>query len=306
MKKLTLKDSMENEIHIFLYEPKTKPKAILHIIHGASEHFARYGLFAEYMNQHGFLVIGSDILGHGLSTKTTDHVHFADKDGERIAFESVLLVTDHIMAKYPELPHYVLGHSMGEFLARKVLIDRPEVYEKAVWSGSTYVLPLVSFMGRGLANMISALKGPRYVSRLILDMAIDANPKKMRKRGMIKELDEEWLTHDRLIQDYYHNSPLCGQPFTVKANADMFKWINTVNKVKNLQKIRKDLPILIASGKEDPLSDFGKKIDSLKKIIARAGLVNVRFNTYPEMRHEILNELDKAKVWEDIRLFLEE
>ncbi|MBN2697086.1 MAG: alpha/beta fold hydrolase, partial [Bacilli bacterium] len=197
MKKLTKKDSQGNEIQIFVYEPKTEPKAVLHIIHGASEHFARYGLFAEYLNAHGFIVIGSDILGHGLSTKTTEYVHFADKDGHKIAFESVTLVTDYIIEKYPNLKHFVLGHSMGEFLARKVLIDRPEVYEKAVWSGSTSVPAFMSRFGIILSDLIACIKGPKYVSRFIQDLAVDSNPKKMRKLGLIKELNEEWLTHDR-------------------------------------------------------------------------------------------------------------
>ncbi|HPJ24375.1 MAG TPA: alpha/beta hydrolase, partial [Bacillota bacterium] len=92
MEKIILKDYQDHSIHVYIYRPEGEIKAIVHVIHGAAEHFARYGLFAEFLNKHGYLVIGCDFLGHGLSTDTLEYVHFADKDGDLVAYESILLV----------------------------------------------------------------------------------------------------------------------------------------------------------------------------------------------------------------------
>ncbi len=304
MEKFTQSDSKGNTIHLYVYEPEAKPKGVVQIIHGASEHFARYGLFADFLSKNGFAVVGCDILGHGLSTSTTDYVHFADKDGDRVAFESVLLVKDYIQKTYPKQKYYVLGHSMGEFLARKLVMDYPEFYEKAIWSGSTYVSGIMSSIGIALTTMIGFFKGPKYVSKMIQNMAIDANPRKARKDGLIHDLNEEWLSRDKEIQDYYHNSPICGQPFTVSANRDMFRWLKYVNKTKNFAKIKRDLPIFIISGAKDPFSNYGEKIYYLYNLMLKLGFTNVQMKLYDENRHEILNELDKAIVYADVLNFL--
>jgi len=305
MLKFTKNDSQGNPIHIYVYEPETTAKGVIQIIHGASEHFARYGLFAEFLAKHGYIVASCDILGHGLSTKTTEYVHFADKKGDILAFESILLVKDYIAEKYPNMKYYVLGHSMGSFLAQKLVIDYPDFYTKAIWSGTSCYCGPITSLGVALAGLIGFFKGPKYVSKLVQDISIDSISAKMRKDGIIHGLKEEWLSRDQAIVDYYHNSPICGQPFTVMANRDLFKWLNYINKPKNLRRIRKDLPILMISGGKDGLSDYGKKIAMLQKRLQNFGLLNVEMKLYPEDHHEILNELDKDVVFADIREFIE-
>lgn len=304
MHKFTQSDSKGNTIHLYVYEPETKPKGVVQIIHGASEHFARYGLFAEFLSKNGYAVVGCDILGHGLSTPTTDYVHFADRDGDRIAFESILLVKDYIAKTYPKQKYYVLGHSMGAFLASKLIMDYPDFYEKAICSGTTHVPVIVTSLGIMLASIIGFFKGPKYISKTILAMAIEANPRKMRKDGLIHDLDEEWLSRDKEIQDYYHNSPICGQPLTVSANRDMFRWLGYVNKTKNIKKAKRDLPIFFISGATDPLSNYGERIHYLYKLMLKLGFTNVEMKLYDENHHEILNELDKAIVYKDVLDFI--
>ncbi|HOP57142.1 MAG TPA: alpha/beta hydrolase [Bacillota bacterium] len=303
-KKIISKDSQGNPIHIYLYEPQEKPVGVVMIIHGASEHFARYGLFSEYLNKSGFVVAGCDILGHGLSTDTTAYVHFSDKNGDSQAFESVLLVKDLITEKYPDLPKYVFGHSMGSFLARKLCIDYPDYFQKAVWTGTGFVSKSTIIMGKVIGKLLIMFHGPRYVSKFINGIAIDAYPKKMRERGIISGIDEEWLTKDKAIQDYYHNSPICGQPFTLGANLAMAKWADYVNKPVNIAKMNHDLPIFIGSGQNCPLGDFGKGVTRLYELMKKQGFKNVELNIYPDDRHEILNELDRDKVYKDIIDFL--
>jgi len=305
MKQFILNDAHNNDIHTYVYEPKEKPIGVLQIVHGASEHFARYGLFAEYMTKRGYVVVGHDILGHGLSTKTLNYVHFADGNGDKIAFNSLFLVKDWIFKNYPNLPVFILGHSMGSFLARKMVLEFPKTYEKAIFSGTAYPPKLLLNFGMFLTSTIKAFKGPKYVSKLVQDISIDANQKKMRKDGIISGINEEWLTRDKEIQDYYKHSPMCGQPFTVQANHDMFVWIKEANNIKKLKKGNHHQPILFISGSHDPLSNYGSQIHTLVKKMRKIGYDQIGMKIYPEARHEVLNELNRKNVYKDILNFIE-
>ncbi len=306
MKKIILKDYLQNPIHVYIYEPESEIKGIVHVIHGASEHFARYGLFAEFLNKNGYLVIGCDFLAHGLSTENLDYVHFADKDGDILAYESVVLVKEYIEENYSGKDVFILGHSMGSFLARKLILDFPDFYKKAIISGTAFVPQIVVTMGSLLIKIIRLFKGPKYVSKLIQDMAIDANSKKMRKDGIISGIDEEWLTRDVEIQQYYHNSNMCGQPFSIQANLDMFQWMSFVNNKKNLNLGNKAQPIYLISGANDALSNYGADIKKLFDVMVSLGYENMHMKLYPECRHEILNELIKDEVYKDVLNFIEE
>jgi len=306
MEQKIFQDSMKNDIHVYIYPAKTPViKGIVQIIHGASEHLARYGLFAEFLNAHGYTVIGSDILGHGLSTKTNDYVHFADKKGDQIALESLTIVKDYISENYPEVPVYLLGHSMGSFLARLMIIKYPEFYNKAVISGTCETPPVMVTVGKSLCGIIRFFKGPKYVSQLIQKMAIDSNPSKMFKDGLIKERNVEWITSNVNIQNYYASSPMCGQPFTVSANADMFKWMRFVDNSKNIKKGHLDQPIFFISGSHDPLSNYGTTVKSLVERFKKIGYRRIQMKIYDGYRHEVLNEVENKKVYQDVLDFFE-
>lgn len=303
MKKIVLKDYKDNDIHVYIYEPETEIKAVVHVIHGAAEHFGRYGLFAEFLNKEGYLVIGCDFLGHGLSTETLDYVHFADKDGDILAYESVVLVKEYIEKNYEDKDVYILGHSMGSFLARKLILDFPDFYKKAVISGTAFVKKSLLVTANILINMIKLFKGPKYVSKFIQNLAIDANPNRMRKDGIITGINEEWLTRDKKIQDYYANSNMCGQPFTIQANLDMSKWISFINNKKNIDSGNKEMPIYLMSGEKDAVSNYGEDIYKLYNLMQKLGYKNTKMKLYKDCRHEILNEIIKDEVYKDILEF---
>ncbi|MCK5732195.1 MAG: alpha/beta fold hydrolase, partial [Tenericutes bacterium] len=271
-----------------------------------SEHFGRYGLFAKYLTESGYLVIGCDFLGHGLSTETLDYVHFDDKDGDVLAYESVVLVKEYIEKTYKDKDVFVIGHSMGSFLARKLILDFPDFYKKAVISGTAFSPKILVAVGKMLTSIIRLFKGPKYVSKLIQNMAIDSSPNQMRKDGIITGINEEWLTRDVDIQQYYKNSNMCGQPFTVQANHDLMTWIQFIDNLKNIDQGRKDMPIYLMSGANDALSDYGKQIKVLYEKMQGLGYSNLKMKLYPECRHEILNELTKDEVYKDMLDFIKE
>ncbi|MCK7486034.1 MAG: hypothetical protein MZU97_11135 [Bacillus subtilis] len=103
--------------------------------------------------------------------------------------------------------------------------------------------PLIA-VGMTLCNVIGLFKGPKHVSPLIQKMAIDSCPAQMRKDGIIKDRDVEWLTKDVEIQNYYFQSPMCGKPATVAANRDMFKWLHRHQRSQTDRQGRQEHPDL--------------------------------------------------------------
>lgn len=303
MEHFILNDNHNNDIHTYVYKPSSEPKGVIQIVHGASEHFARYGLFAEFLVKNSYIVIGHDILGHGLSTSTLDYVHFDDKLGHQFAFETIELVKEWMNKNYSHIPHYILGHSMGSFLARKMVLSHPFAYKKAVFSGTAYPSKSMLRIAKGLTSTIKLFKGPKYVSKLVQDMSIDSNQKKMRKDHIISGDNEEWLTRDVNVQEYYKHSSMCGQPFTVQANHDMFQWILDSNNTRLLRKGNHHLPIFFVSGGHDALSNYGSQIQKLVKKMRSLGYDAIQLKIYPEARHEVLNELNKTEVFNDILEF---
>lgn len=112
-----------DRIRYYVYSPEESPKAILQISHGMCEYLTRYEEFIEYMVDRGFLVCGNDHLGHGGSAASQDELgYFASHHGWSCLVEDLHRLTVHIKKKYPDLPYYLLGHSMGSFVARAYLV----------------------------------------------------------------------------------------------------------------------------------------------------------------------------------------
>jgi len=307
MQKMILHDSAKNDIHVYVYEPAKKPyKGVVHIIHGASEHFARYGLFAEFLSKNGLVAVGCDFLGHGLSSPTNDYVHFADENGSELALESITIVKDLIAKTFSGLPFYILGHSMGSFITRLMILRYPDFYKKAVISGTGYMSKFMMGMGSALCGAICALRGPRHISKIANKTGLEAYPAKMRKDGLIApgDLDEGWLTKNVEIQKYYHDSPMCGQPFTVGAYRDLISWLKVINNLNNIKKGPLAMPLYFMSGAVDPVSNYGKEVVRLVDDFRRVGYQHVTLKLYANDRHEVLNELDNQVAYNDILEFL--
>ena len=82
--------------------------------------------------------------------------------------------------------------------------------------------------------------------------------------------------------------------------------LDRINEPNDIKKIpRKDLPVLLTSGTEDPVGDYGKGVQQAYKLYQDAGLQDVQMKLYEGDRHEILNELDRSQVFQDLREWLE-
>ena len=114
----------------------------------------------------------------------------------------------------------------------------------------------------------------------------------------------DWLTRDEAIVDAYVAHPLCGFTPACGLLRDMMKGIYYVEQPENLTKMKKHLPVLFIAGTEDPVGPYGKGVEKAAAAFIKAGMSNVSLKLYPDCRHEILNELNKQEVYDDICTWL--
>lgn len=277
----------------------TNYKAIVQIIHGMVEYIDRYDEFATFLANNGFLVIGHDHLGHGLSViNKEDYGYFGKNPSE-------LLVND--MNKLREMfqddkPYFMIGHSMGSFLLRKYLAVYGKNLSGAIIIGTGYVEPVVTRFGIIVTNIEGLFKGEKHRSKLLLKLSNGKDYKKFVSDG--SDLKRNWLTKDIEIARKYYSNPMCSFIFTDNGYKGLFESINYCCKMRNINKIPKKLPILITSGEDDPVGGMGIGVTKVYNLFNKAKINNVELKIYPNDRHEILNETDRDVVYNDILKWL--
>ena len=293
--------SQTTKIHAVRYLPQDEIKGILQITHGMVEYIERYEPFALYLNSKGILVTGHDHLGHGKSINSKDEWgYFAKENGNQSVLQDIYQLTVLTKEKYPNIPYFILGHSMGSFYVRQYLCEFGHDVDGTIIMGTgCQPLPLVQ-MGIFLTSLIAFFKGWNYRSRLINNIAFSS----YNKHFQPARTDKDWLTRDTAIVDKYRSDERCGFIFTLNAYYNMFTGIKRLYNQKLLSKMPKELPVFFISGKEDPVGDFGKGVLKAADMFYHTGMKNVTTKLYPDCRHEILHEINCVEVYHDILTWL--
>ena len=279
-----------------------KPIVMVQISHGMCEYFERYQAFGEYLASRGVLVFGHDHLGHGHSASTHDDLGFtAHGGGAELLVRDVYSLSKHMKEQYPTLPLILFGHSMGSFIARAVLEEHASLYKAAVICG-TGGPDTPAGAGKLLATLMMVFKGERHRSKLLKSIAF-AGYNKHFEKGCDKNA---WLTRDVAVVERYNADPFCTYTFTLRAYHDLFTLVSCVSRKAWAGKLPKDLPLLLVSGAEDPVGTWGKGVQKVAKRLQEAGIADLTLRLYPDMRHEILNEIDYETVWSEIAEWMEQ
>lgn len=289
-----------NKIFTRLYEPDTAPVAVLQIAHGMAEHSALYKPFCEYMAQRGFVVAINDHLGHGRSvTSGALYGHFGDRGGLYNVVEDVRNLQSIMREKYPELPYFLMGHSMGSFIAREFAAAYGTSLTGVVFMGTSAGIPEAVWRAEhAYLNMLKKSKGARAKLPYLEKMATGPYNKKFKPN----RTPYDWVTSKEEEVDRFQNDPLCGFPLTVQGYIDLGTLLHAINTDEWYRRVPKKLPIYLISGEQDPVGDMGRGVRKVDKKLRETGH-NVKLTLYPRIRHALVTEMNSAQVFADLYAF---
>ena len=289
--------SSDGKTELAAYKTETAaPHALLQISHGMCEYFLRYEEFAKYLSENGILVFGHDHLGHGNSAADPEDLGFTVAGGGADSLvEDVHALSIRMKQEYPTLPLILFGHSMGSFIARDVLEKHGADYTAAIICG-TGGPDTPAGAGKALASLLMLFFGERHRSGLVKSIAFMGYNKKFGK-GCDKNA---WLTRNSAVVEKYNADPFCTYVFTLRAYHDLFTLVARVNRRDWAGAIPRELPLLLISGENDPVGSWGKGVRLVEDALKKAEISDLTTRLYPDMRHEILNELDRETVWKEI------
>ncbi|WP_313344031.1 alpha/beta hydrolase [Sedimentibacter sp.] len=292
----------KTKIRALRWVPETEVKAVLQISHGMLEHMERYDEFASYMADNGVLVVGNDHLGHGSSVNNEeDRGFFSDSDGYNMLIEDMHSLMINTKVKYPDIPYCLLGHSMGSFLTRYFITVYGDEIDGAIIMGTGHQAKGLINFGLFLTKFMAKIKGWNYRSKYVNHLVLGANNDKFKP----SRTKCDWLTRDEKIVDEYLADKRITFIFTLNGFYNLFKIMIEMNEKEKLSNIPKEIPVLFISGKNDPVGGFGKGVNKSYDMFKALEMKNVSIKLFEEDRHEILNELDREQVYEDILRWIE-
>lgn len=284
------------KIHGCCWTPEGEAKAVVQIVHGIAEFVERYDNFANYLTGLGFVVVAEDHMGHGQSING-DGIQGYFHGGWFTAIEDTMQLMNDTMAAYPGVPYVLFGHSMGSFMARTILCKYPDCgISAAIICGTgwqpTFALPALI----KVVESICKKTGETNPSEKLQGMVFGSYNKKVEH----PRTAYDWLTRDNKIVDAYIAHPLCGFTASCGLLRDMMKGFAYIQNREHLARMRKDLPVFFIAGGDDPVGNYGKGVHQTADAFRKAGMTDVSVRVYPLCRHEILNEINKEEIYEDV------
>ena len=278
--------------------PDSPPVALVQLAHGMCGSKDRFLPFMQYMAERGVASIANDHRGHGASVRNEDDLGYMYDGGQDAMVDDMRMVSDHIKKKYPDLPLYVVGHSMGSLVLRAYMKKYADRLEGAVLCGSPGYSPAVP-VGYALADLMCRLgfghRRPAVSQKLTSDMY---------NRPFSAEGDNAWICSDQEARQVFSNDPKHNFRFTYNGSRCLMGLMQQAYSCKGWLVRRPDLPVLFLAGEDDSCAGGPSGVGKAAAVMHEAGYRCISIKIYPAMRHEVLNEVGKERVWRDIMDFI--
>ncbi|WP_313640419.1 alpha/beta hydrolase [Paenibacillus sp.] len=300
----TLTDPIGVVIHVYEWLPESdKPiKGIVQISHGMCETAARYARFAEALTGAGYAVYANDHRGHG---KTAGQVNLLGDTGENGFYwmrRNLLQVAATALSKHEGIPIVLFAHSMGSFLAQKLMCEEgSEIYAGFILSGTNGPRSMLR-IGESLASVQLKLKGEHHRSVLLNSLVFGS----YNRAFSPVRTAYDWLSSDDAEVDKYISDPFCGAICTTRFFRDFFHLLREIHSEDSLRTLCKDKPIYLFAGDKDPVGMNGQGILRLAELYKKRGISDVEYRLYPGGRHEMLNEVNRDQVTTDALNWLDQ
>ena len=285
-----------HQLYCRIYTPETPVKGLVHVVHGMMEHISRYESFMSSMASNGFVCYGFDNLGHG---------HTADAAGDLgYLGDWKYLVTDvqqfskKMKATYDShLPCYLIGHSMGSFIAR--CAASPHIWEKAIFLGTGGPHPASPFSLKMIRRKIDR-EGERGYSSAVENLLFSSYNKRFRAENDTLA----WVSKQTEVRSSFQTDPLCRFRFTLNGLYVLIKLYTLCNSRLWFRSVSNQLPMLLLSGSEDPVGNYGRGVKTVYRRLKANGK-QAQIKLYDGYRHELLTDRCRDEVIRDILQFFQ-
>lgn len=289
-----------NDIAYCVYTPKTKIRAIIQVSHGMCEHLGRYEEFAVFMASKGILVCGNDHLGHGNSVSTLEDLgYFGEENGWRYIVRDLRTLTAMMKKQYPDVPYFLLGHSMGSFAVRAYIADFSEKIDGCILLG-TNGGETIARLGEAVCRQMIKKNGSHHRSETLDKLSTGL----YNERIPDNRTHLDWTTRDAAEIEKFLADERTNFIFTASGFLDLVQLLSYVTRAEWASEVPKELPILLASGDCDPVGNYGRGVMRVFEALSAEGN-NAEIRLYAGMRHELLHEIGKEEIFDELYLWIE-
>lgn len=292
-----------NDLFVMIWRKKDEDyKGIIQISHGMIEHIGRYEETAGYLAKKGYIVVGHDHLGHGQTVVSEDELgYFPGEQPSRLLVEDLHQITLEMKKRFPKLPFFLLGHSMGSLLARRYIMTYGNELDGVLILGTGRMNWFVLQFGKLFVKFLTWIKGEKYHSPVVEFIIFGA----YNNRFGEDRFGKEWLTKDEKLKEAYVSDAKCQFTFSLNGIRMLIDTVLFIQKKENMKKIPLALPIIFMAGTEDPFGEYGRGVNGIYEAYQKLGLTDVKIQMYDNDRHEILHETDREDVCENIVKWLD-
>jgi len=271
----------------YAWLPDGEVKAVLQITHGMTEHMGRYETFAEYMTAQGIAVAGFDLRGHGKNPGDPDVASFGE-GGWNASIGDMRLFFELLEQRFPKIPHYMLGFSLGSFLLREFLTKYPGEGEiaGAIIMGTGHQPGWLLLIMMGIVKGQIKKAGFDKTTDLVRQLSFGTYNQKFKPNRTAAD----WLCSDESELDKYLADPLVRKDISAGLFWELLGSMKRTGSAFEYDGWDTNLPILLISGQDDPVGDGGKGVQAIYQRMKKTGMENVTLKLFPGARHDLLHE----------------
>ena len=290
IRELACSDGKSIQYRVWIPEER-QIEGVLLILHGMAEHSLRYQRFAAYLNAKGIAVYAPDHRGHGQTGLQEGQTlgYFAEREGWQRVVDDAFDLTNVILSEFPKTPLFLLGHSMGSFLARSLMVKHSDLFDGVIIMGTGASQGLLGKVGKMIARSHVSKHGAKYPDTLLNKMSFGSYNKKIPN----PQTPFDWLSRDKEQVAAYIEDPLCGFVCTAKFFEDLLDGVQMANDPVLAKNLPVDLPLLLISGAKDPVGGYGKGVRKVYDFYRNCNITDLTMFLVPEARHELLQETDR-------------
>lgn len=288
------------DLSVAVIAPEDNVKGIVQFSHGMAEHKERYFGFMEWLAERGYATIINDHRGHGASVKNSDDLgYFYDETGTYVV-EDLHQLTVYMKDRFPGVPVYLFGHSMGSIITRMYLKQYDGEITKMIACGAPGKNPLAG-IAKVLVAVLTKLKGAKHRSQLMFNLSLGGYSKAVPNA----KTPCDWLSvNEENVQEYIAD-PLSGFNFTLNGYKNLVGLLAGIFEETGWGVTNPDLPIFFVAGSDDPATGGIESWHNSISFLQEVGYTDVTGKLYEGLRHEILLEKDKDIVYQDVLEFIE-